>query len=144
MRTPRAPRTPTGSCRIIGPTARGLATGTPYGADEIQLKRPDASIALGSKYLAGLRAQLGSNPPLAIAAYNAGSGSVNKWLAARGDQDFDLWVEQIPFDETRGYVKRVLASEAAYGLLYDNAAFDEVSSISRRAAGASRARDGGG
>jgi soluble lytic murein transglycosylase len=132
----KSPSNAYGLMQIIGPTAKGLATGTPYGSDETQLKRPDASIALGAKYLGGLRAELAYNPPLAIAAYNAGAGSVNKWLAARGDQDFDLWVEQIPFDETRGYIKRVLSSEAAYGLLYDRAAFDEVSSIPRWASGA--------
>jgi soluble lytic murein transglycosylase len=131
-----------GLMQIIGSTGRGLAAGTPFGFDETQLKRPDASIALGTKYLGGLRAEFAGNPSLAIAAYNAGSGSVSKWLAQRGDQDFDLWVEQIPFDETRGYIKRVLASEAAYGLLYDRAAFDEVSSIPRRASGAPRARSG--
>jgi len=129
-----------GLMQIIGSTGRGLATGTPYGFDEAQLKRPDASIALGAKYLGSLRAGFPYNPSLAIAAYNAGGGSVSKWLAQRGEQDFDLWVEQIPFDETRGYIKRVLASEAAYGVLYDRAAFDEVASIPRRASGGARAR----
>jgi soluble lytic murein transglycosylase len=133
-----------GLMQIISSTARGLAVGTAYGFDEAQLKRPDASIALGTKYLAGLRADFSGNPSLAIAAYNAGGGAVSRWLAARGQQDFDLWVEQIPFDETRGYIKRVLASEAAYGLLYDRAAFDEVSSIPRRASGAGRGGDAGG
>ena len=69
--------------------------------------------------------------------------SVKKWLDARGSNDFDLFVEQIPFDETRGYVKRVLASEAAYGLLYDRPAFDEVSSIPRRASGGAPRGDAG-
>jgi soluble lytic murein transglycosylase len=133
-----------GLMQIIGPTGRGLATGTPYGFDEMELKRPDASIALGTKFLGSLRATFPENPSLAIAAYNAGAGSVGRWLNQRGDQDFDLWVEQIPFDETRGYIKRVLASEAAYGLLYDRAAFDEVASIPRRASGGARGRDGGG
>jgi soluble lytic murein transglycosylase len=125
-----------GLMQLIASTARGVAAGTPYGWDEAQLKRPDASIALGTKLLAGLRAQFAYNPALAIAAYNAGGGAVGRWIAARGDQDFDLWVEQIPWDETRGYIKRVLASEAAYGLLYDRAAFDDVLSLARRASGA--------
>jgi soluble lytic murein transglycosylase len=140
----KSPSSAYGLMQIIASTARGLAAGTPYAADEAALKRPDASIALGTKYLGSLRGEFAQNPPLAVAAYNAGGGAVGRWLAARGDQDFDLWVEQIPFDETRGYIKRVLASQAAYGLLYDRASFDEVSSIPRRASGATRAKDAGG
>jgi soluble lytic murein transglycosylase len=132
-----------GLMQLITSTARGVASGTPYGWDETQLKRPDASIALGAKLLAGLRAEFAKNPALAIAAYNAGGGAVGRWLVARGDQDFDLWVEQIPWDETRGYLKRVLASEAAYGLLYDHAAFDETLRIARRASGALSPGDAG-
>jgi soluble lytic murein transglycosylase len=81
---------------------------------------------------------------LAIAAYNGGAGAVGRWLAARGDEDFDLWVEQIPWDETRGYIKRVLSSEAAYALLYDRASLDEVLGIAERASGSPRAGDAGG
>jgi soluble lytic murein transglycosylase len=132
-----------GLMQLIGSTARVVASGTPYGWDEAQLKRPDASIALGTKLLAGLRAEFAKNPALAIAAYNAGGGAVGRWIAARGDQDFDLWVEQIPWDETRGYLKRVLASEAAYGLLYDRGAFDETLRIARRASGGLSPSDAG-
>jgi soluble lytic murein transglycosylase len=133
-----------GLMQLILPTARGVAAGTGYGVDESQLKRPDVSIALGTKLLGGLRTQFAFNPPLAIAAYNGGAGAVSRWLAARGGQDFDLWIEQIPWDETRGYIKRVLSSEAAYGLLYDRAALEEVLGIAERASGSLRAGDGGG
>jgi soluble lytic murein transglycosylase len=133
-----------GLMQLIVPTARGVAMGTGYSVDESQLKRPDVSITLGTKLLGGLRAQFAFNPPLAIAAYTGGGGAVSRWLAARGDQDFDLWVEQIPWDETRGYIKRVLSSEAAYAVLYDRAALDEVLGIAERASGSLRASDGGG
>jgi soluble lytic murein transglycosylase len=132
-----------GLMQLIASTARGVAAGTVYGWDEAQLKRPDASIALGTKLLGILRAGFAHNRALAIAAYNAGGGAVGRWLAARGDEDFDLWVEEIPFDETRGYLKRVLASEAAYGLLYDPAAWDEVTRLPRSASGALDSRDAG-
>jgi soluble lytic murein transglycosylase len=132
-----------GLMQLILPTARGAAAGTGYAVDESQLKRPDLSIALGAKLLGALRAQFAFNPSLAIAAYNGGAGAVGRWMAARGDQDFDLWVEQIPWDETRGYIKRVLASEAAYALLYDRAALDEVLDIPERASGFARAVDAG-
>ncbi len=55
---------------------------------------------------------------LALAAYNAGPGAVSRWLTARGGLEVDEFVEEIPVEETRGYVKRVLRSYAAYRLLY--------------------------
>jgi soluble lytic murein transglycosylase len=118
-----------GLMQIIVPTARGLAKGTPYGADPDSLARPEVSITLGAKYLGQLRASYPGNRALAIAAYNGGGGSVGRWLTARGGEDFDLWVEEIPFDETRVYVKRVLSNEAAYAYLYAPATLDEVLSL---------------
>ncbi len=47
-----------------------------------------------------------------------------RWIAARESDDFDLWDEQIPYEETRRYTKRVLASYAAYAFLYDRDGFD--------------------
>jgi soluble lytic murein transglycosylase len=117
-----------GLMQLIVSTARGVAPGTPYGWTEDALKRPDASIGLGTKLLAGLRGSF-TNTALAIAAYNGGGGAVGRWVAARGAEPFDLWVEDIPWEETRGYIKRVLASEAAYAFLYDRGALDEVLTI---------------
>ena len=57
---------------------------------------------------------------------------MGRWLAARPDDDFDLWVEQVPYEETRGYVKRVLASESAYAFLYAPQAMDDVLAIPSR------------
>jgi soluble lytic murein transglycosylase len=128
----KSPSNAYGLMQLIVPTAMGVAKGTPYGWDESTLKRPEASIALGTKLLAGLRRSYAANPSLAIAAYNGGGGAVNRWIAARPAEDFDLWVEQIPFDETRGYIKRVLASEAAYAFLYDRASLAEVLAIPTR------------
>jgi soluble lytic murein transglycosylase len=122
----RSPSDAYGLMQIIVPTARGLVKGTPFGADPDSLKRPEVSISLGTKLLGGLRKSYPSNRALAIAAYNGGGGSVGRWLAARPQEDFDLWVEEIPFDETRGYIKRVLANEAAYAYLYAPPMIDEV------------------
>jgi soluble lytic murein transglycosylase len=122
----RSPSDAYGLMQIIVRTARGLVHGTPWGADPDSLKRPEVSITLGAKLLGGLRAAYPTNRALAIAAYNGGGGSVAKWLAARPNDDFDLWVEEIPFEETRGYVKRVLANEAAYAFLYAPEALGEA------------------
>ena len=56
--------------------------------------------------------------PLAIAGYNAGEGAVDRWLGERGDLAMDEFMETIPYDETRNYTKRVLASYFTYSWLY--------------------------
>ncbi|WP_177200042.1 lytic transglycosylase domain-containing protein [Sphingomonas rubra] len=82
---------------------------------------PSISIMLGSSYFARVFATYGSYP-LAIAAYNAGGGNVNKWLRANGDPrtgtvDWVDWVEAIPYSETRNYVQRVLENAVVYDLM---------------------------
>lgn len=82
---------------------------------------PSISIMLGSSYFNRVFANYGSYP-LAIAAYNAGGGNVNKWLRANGDPrtgvvDWVDWVEAIPYAETRNYVQRVLENAVVYDLM---------------------------
>jgi soluble lytic murein transglycosylase len=79
---------------------------------------PSYNIQLGSSYFKRLLDQYGSYP-LAVAAYNAGGGNVNKWIAQYGDPrmggtDILRWIEQIPFTETRSYVQRVLENAVVY------------------------------
>jgi soluble lytic murein transglycosylase len=82
---------------------------------------PNMSIMLGSSYFQRVYANYGSYP-LAVAAYNAGGGNVNKWLRANGDPrtgsvDIIDWVEAIPYQETRNYVQRVLENAVVYDLM---------------------------
>lgn len=60
-----------------------------------------------------------STVPLAIAAYNAGPSRVARWLEEQETRDLDLFVERIPFDETRRYVQRVVGHMARYRYLQD-------------------------
>jgi soluble lytic murein transglycosylase len=53
-----------------------------------------------------------------ISGYNGGFGNVDRWLGARGKQPLDLWVEDIPFGQTRHYTKRVLTTMWIYRWLY--------------------------
>jgi soluble lytic murein transglycosylase len=124
-----------GLMQLVGGTARMMARGTQLPFDDVSLRRPEVSIALGAKLLASLRTSFSANPALAIAAYNSGSGSVRRWLGERGADDFDVFVERIPFDETRNYLKRVLASEAAYAYLYAPKTLDELLALPQRASG---------
>ncbi len=82
---------------------------------------PNLSIMLGSSYFQRIFGIYGSYP-LAIAAYNAGGGNVNKWLRANGDPrtggvDMVDWIEAIPYQETRNYVQRVLENAVVYDLI---------------------------
>jgi soluble lytic murein transglycosylase len=82
----------------------------------------DYNIQLGSTYLQRMLAYYGGNYPLAVAAYNAGPGNVNKWIRANGDPrlpggDMVKWVEQIPIFETKNYVQRVLENAVVYDLM---------------------------
>jgi soluble lytic murein transglycosylase len=58
------------------------------------------------------------NYPLAVASYNAGAGNVRRWVNGygdpRGNVDIVSWIEKIPFEETRGYVQRVLENSVVY------------------------------
>lgn len=108
-----------GLMQIIPPTARGIGRKSGHPSTPSALKEPANNIAIGSRVLQQLGRRFRNNPLLAIPGYNAGPGRPVRWLAERPNVEFDLWVELIPFRETRRYTKRVLASRAAYAFLYD-------------------------
>ncbi|HKY80197.1 MAG TPA: lytic transglycosylase domain-containing protein [Sphingobium sp.] len=77
------------------------------------------NIMLGSSYFQRMLDYYGGSYPLAVAAYNAGPGNVNRWIVANGDPrlpgaDMLRWIEQIPIFETRNYVQRVLENAVVY------------------------------
>ncbi len=82
------------------------------------LEDPSLNIRLGCAYVSQLLRRFNDNPALALAAYNAGEGAVDRWLGARAGDSLDAFVEEIPISETRGYVKRVLETYATYRYLY--------------------------
>ena len=69
----------------------------------------EINIRLGVRYLGQLLDQYNGNLAYAVAAYNAGPMAVNNWIAVHQGRDQDEFVELIPYQETRLYVKRVLA-----------------------------------
>lgn len=83
-----------------------------------QLHDPQRSISLGTRYLAGLLERYQGNMVLALAAYNAGPGRVDRWLEQWPNLAIEEFIELIPFDETRAYVKLVLRNLAVYEWLY--------------------------
>ncbi len=75
---------------------------------------PVSNIRLGTTYLAQMAERYDGNQVLATAAYNAGPHRVDGWLPASGTVDARIWIENIPFNETRKYVKRVLAAQTIF------------------------------
>jgi len=88
------------------------------GFSAAQLFDPAINIRLGTAYIAELGAQVDNHPALMIAGYNGGYTNVSRWLKERGDLPLDLWIEDIPYGQTRNYTKRVLASFWTYAWLY--------------------------
>jgi len=107
-----------GLTQVMPGTAREIARRLKlHGFVPSKLFDPEVSIRIGGAYLGELYARF-QHPALAFASYNAGPGAVSSWLSKRKTLPLDVFVEEIPLDETRGYVKRCLRSFAAYQYLY--------------------------
>ncbi len=78
------------------------------------LINPGSNIRLGTTYLGKMFERFDKNPILATAAYNAGPINVASWLPVTDDIDARIWIENIPYNETREYVRRVLASAVIF------------------------------
>ena len=76
---------------------------------------PNTNIKLGTAFLGQMYSRFQNNRILASAAYNAGPGRVNQWLRNANNTDFDVWIETIPFNETRQYVQNILFYSVIYG-----------------------------
>jgi soluble lytic murein transglycosylase len=85
------------------------------------------NIELGSAYLKHLADQYGGNPVLATAAYNAGPQRVNMWRPA-ASQAADVWIETVPYRETREYIKRVFT----YTTIFDQRLGGQITRLSTR------------
>ena len=79
-----------------------------------QLLAPDFNVMLGTQYIRSLLSKTGGRLPLAAASYNAGPHRVRRWLPADGEVEAAIWIDNIPFTETRRYVRRILAYSAIY------------------------------
>jgi len=79
---------------------------------------PDLNLHLGAAHLQELLARFPGRVDAAVAAYNAGTAPVTRWLARPGADDPDQFIESIPYQETRGYVRSVLRNRELYRALY--------------------------
>lgn len=104
-----------GLMQLMPATAKETASKGGIKHSLVDLFDPAHNILLGSRYLKQLLDKYDNNTVFAAAAYNAGPYRVDRWLKDRPSSlPIDIWVETIPFRETRGYVKNVLAFEVIY------------------------------
>ena len=106
-----------GLTQLTQPPATRFAEGLPH--DPQALRDPVINITIGARELGAVYTLFDRNAPLAIAGYNAGEGAVKRWLRHPENKDraLDEFVERIPYDETRGYTKRVLGTYFTYAWL---------------------------
>ena len=101
--------------------AQGLMQLMPAAAERFGCEdRNDAesNVKAGTKYLRVLLKRFDGNVTLALAAYNAGEGNVDRWIAAAQARDRALTITAIPYSETRAYVQRVLTVRGQYRRSY--------------------------
>ena len=99
--------------------ATGKTAAKNIGLANYSLTNPEDNINIGTYYLDYTHNRYNNNSMLAIASYNAGPNNVAKWISRYGLNDFDEFVEQIPFRETKGYVESVFENYWNYMRIYN-------------------------
>ncbi len=106
-----------GLMQLLPETARATASTLQLPFDEARLPVPDVNATLGVRYLRDLLGRFDERTALAVAAYNAGEDPIRRWLGRMAGMDLDVFVEAIPFVETRLYVAKVMGNFARYTYL---------------------------
>jgi soluble lytic murein transglycosylase len=116
MHDAKSPAGAVGLMQLLPTTAKQTAEKNGLRFSPNDLITPEKNIALGSRYLNHLLDVFEGNRILAAAAYNAGPSRVKKWLNKEPNAQlpYDVWIETIPYKETRGYVQNVLSFSVIY------------------------------
>jgi hypothetical protein len=112
-----------GLMQLIDSTAKDSATR--IGLKDYNLLLPQDNVLLGTKTIMDLIKRYPNRLDLALAAYNAGSGAVDRWLKARGHLEPLEFIESIPYNETRVYVKSILRNIVFYEMFWGKGSFTE-------------------
>ncbi|PSB16983.1 tail length tape measure protein [Phormidesmis priestleyi ULC007] len=118
----------TGLMQVMPDTATFIASNIKL--KQFKLDDPNDNIRLGTWYLDHTHLEYNNNSMLAVASYNAGPGAVGGWLSKAKTQDTDEFVEMIPYDETKGYVKSVFGNYWNYLRLYNPEISKQISKVS--------------
>ena len=132
----RSPAKAVGLMQLEAATARRYARRLGMAYSSSLLTNPEASIRMGTAYLADQLSEF-KDMYLVLAAYNAGEGRVRRWIPERPGLSQEEFIDDIPFYETQNYVRKILASAEDYRRLYGPAAGlspdDEIPGVTRTA-----------
>ncbi|HET6563775.1 MAG TPA: transglycosylase SLT domain-containing protein, partial [Xanthomonadales bacterium] len=107
-----------GLMQVMPGTARQIAKRNSYKySGTEQLMQAETNILFGTTFLREMMDKFNNNPVLVTGAYNAGPGAVERWLQSLPGQDATIWIEILPYYETRDYIPRVLAFTTIYNYL---------------------------
>jgi soluble lytic murein transglycosylase len=114
----RSPAGAAGLMQLLPTTARWVAQKIGMkGYHSSRVNQPRVNVALGAFYLRHVLGGLDGSPVLAAAAYNAGPGRARRWRDTK-PLEGAIYIETIPFEETRQYVKKVMANTVYYDALF--------------------------
>ena len=121
-----------GVMQIMPGTGAKVAVLSGYGSytDE-RLREPEVNIYFGIWYLSRLMARFDGQYPMAIGSYNGGPHNIGRWLRSKHGIGMEEFVEEIPFNETRDYVKKVVRNYGAYLAMYDPDAYVQLPRTTR-------------
>jgi soluble lytic murein transglycosylase len=109
-----------GLMQVMPATGKGIANSLGIKNFNSQmLLDPETSIKMGCFYLSEQLKNFNGNNYFASGAYNGGPGAMSKWISERGDKNIDEFIELIPYDETRNYIRKVMGSYFFYQMLYE-------------------------
>ncbi|MEX0856298.1 MAG: lytic transglycosylase domain-containing protein, partial [Gemmatimonadota bacterium] len=120
----------TGLMQLMAPTAREVASSLGIRLTSESLNDPETNVRLGSTYLSTMLARFDGRAEDALAAYNAGPTRIRQWRGGSTYQDRDVFMEHIPFQETRNYVKVVQQYARIYTALYGCGDFEPCFGLS--------------
>ena len=109
-----------GLMQLMPSTAHDVGVNFGLSFNTTDLFNPELNIKLGNIYYSSLRKMANGLDLSAVAGYNGGMGSVQRWKKTLSYSDTDEFVEQIPYDETRNYVKKVFRSYWNYVRIYQH------------------------
>ncbi len=112
-----SPARAVGLMQILPDTARLVADELSVNQDDARLTSPSFNVRVGAHFMRKLLDHYHGDIPLAVAAYNGGADSIERWLSRAPGMQLDAFIERIPYDETREYVVRVMGNLARYGYL---------------------------
>jgi soluble lytic murein transglycosylase-like protein len=107
--------------------------------EQFDILNPKNNAEVGAVYLSRMLRRHGGQVEYALASYNAGPAAVSRWKNRFGDVPVDVFVEEIPYAETRDYVQRVLSWQQKYGFL--DAARRQISTVTKIQAPAAKASE---